>query len=143
MGGAKSSTGGGRKATKSESAAAIRRGGVYQPTRGDFVYLNFTPHAGTEQAGERPALVLSPFEFNVATGLALVCPITNQVRGSSFEVPVPRGAQLTGAILAHQVRTVDWIARGIRFHSRAPEATVLETLARIEAILQITLDPGA
>lgn len=123
---------------------AKRRGekkasGVFQPDRGNFIFLDFTPHAGTEQAGRRPALVLSPFEFNVATGLAVVCPITNQVKGSAFEVPVPRGAQITGVVLAHQLRTVDWLARNAEFHSRAPENTVLEVLARIEAILQIEL----
>lgn len=114
--------------------------GVYQPDRGDFVYLDFTPHAGTEQAGRRPALVLSPFDFNVGTGLLFACPITNQVKGSTFEVDIPRGAQLTGVILSNQIKTLDWIARNAEFHSKAPEATVLEVLARIEAILQIELD---
>ena len=117
--------------------------GVYQPERGDFVYLDFSPQTGTEQAGRRPALVLSPFDFNVATGLMIACPITNQVKGSSFEVPVPRGAHVTGAILSSQLRSVDWIARNAEFHSKAPEQTMLEVLARIEAILEISLDPPA
>ena len=133
-------TGGRRKATKSGEKPTVR-GGVYQPERGDFVHLNFSPQTGTEQAGRRPALVLSSFDFNVATGLAFACPITNQAKGSAFEVQVPRGAQISGVILAHQVRTVDWLARSADFHSKAPEATVLEVLARIEAILQIELDP--
>lgn len=111
--------------------------GAFQPQRGDFIYLDFAPHAGTEQAGRRPALVLSPFAFNVATGLALVCPVTNQVKGSAFEVPVPRGAQITGVILSHQLRTLDWLARNAAFHSKSPEDTVFEVLARIEAILRI------
>lgn len=134
-------TGAKRKAKRSgERQARVGRQGVYQPNRGDFVYLDFTPQAGAEQAGERPALVLSPLEFNVGTGLMLVCPITNQVTGGAFEVMVPRGAKITGAILSHQLRSVDWIARNARFHSKAPEATVLEVLARIEAILEIELD---
>ena len=125
---------------RADNRRAAPRRGIYQPDRGDFVFLNFTPQAGTEQAGERPALVLSPSDFNIATGLAIVCPVTNQVKGGAFEVPVPRGAALTGVVLTHQLRTVDWLARDARFHSKAPEATVLEVLARIEAILEISLD---
>ena len=117
-----------------------RSQGVYQPDGGDVVYLDFTPQAGTAQAGRRPALVLSPLDFNVATGLMFACPITNQVKSGSFDVDVPRGARLTGVILSHQMRAVDWIARNADFHSKAPEATVLEVLARIEAILEIELD---
>jgi mRNA interferase MazF len=140
--GAKSLTGAKRKAKKSgERQARVGRQGVYQPDRGDFVYLDFTPQAGTEQAGHRPALVLSPFEFNVGTGLMFACPITNQAKGGAFEVTVPRGAKITGAILSDQLRSVDWIARNARFHSKAPEATVFEVIARIEAILEIKLDP--
>ena len=134
-------TGAKRKAKKSGEKTGPRRSqGVYQPNRGDFVYLDFTPHAGTEQAGRRPALVLSPFDFNVATGLMFVCPISNQVKSGSFDVEVPRGAKLTGFILSHQMRSLDWLARNAEFHSKAPEKTVLEVLARIEAILEIELD---
>ena len=130
---------GGRQ--KAKKSGKKRAAGVYQPDRGDFVFLDFTPQAGTEQAGNRPALVLSPFDFNVATGLAVVCPITNQAKGGSFDVPVPRGARITGVILSHQFRTVDWLARNATFHSKAPESTILEVLARIEAILQIEFNP--
>lgn len=110
---------------------------AYQPERGDFIYLDFTPQAGTEQAGRRPALVLSPRNFNIATGLAVVCPLTNTRTESRFEVPVPRGAKLTGVILAHQFRAIDWIAREARFHSKANDETLWEVLGRIEAILAI------
>jgi len=115
--------------------------GVYQPDRGDFVYLDFTPQSGTETAGRRPALVLSPQDYNIATGLMLACPVTNQVKGGAFEVTVPRGSQITGAVLSDQIRCLDWLARNASFHSKAPEQTVLEVLARLEAILQISLDP--
>ena len=108
---------------------------AYQPDRGDFVFLDFTPQAGTEQAGRRPALVLSPRSFNIATRLAAVCPITNTVTGSRFEVPLPRRERLTGVVLAHQFRTIDWIAREASFHSRADQELVWEVLGRIEAIL--------
>ena len=110
---------------------------TYQPDRGDFLYLDFTPQAGTEQAGRRPALVLSPRDFNIATGLAAVCPITNTRTQSRFEVPIPGGAKVTGVILSHQFRTVDWIARNAQFRSRASNDLLWEVLGRIEAILSI------
>ena len=113
----------------------------YQPDRGDLIYLQFTPQAGTEQAGRRPALVLSPREFNIATGLAFVCPITNQLKGSPFDVPLPRGTGLTGAVLADHLRSLDWVSRQADFHSKAPEDLMLEVLDRIGAILNIDYNP--
>ena len=112
---------------------------AYQPDRGDLVYLNFTPQAGTEQAGRRPALVLSPAEFNIATGLVVVCPVTNQVKGSPFEVVLPRGTKLTGVVLSNQMRSVDWLAREISFHSKADTKTLWDVLGRIEAILALDI----
>jgi mRNA interferase MazF len=73
--------------------------------------------------------------YNIATGLMFVCPITNQVKGSPFEVAVPAAAPVTGAILANQMRAVDWLARNAEYHSLAPPQIVDEVLARIEAIL--------
>lgn len=112
---------------------------VYQPERGDFIYLEFSPQAGSEQAGRRPALVLSPVAYNVATGLVFVCPVTNQIKGGTFEVPIPPGANITGTVLSDHLRSVDWIARNADFHSAAPKDLVLEVLARIEAILAIEI----
>jgi mRNA interferase MazF len=113
--------------------------GAYQPDRGHFVYLDFTPHSGREQAGRRPALVVSPKNFNIATGLFLVCPLTNQVKGSPFEVKVPRGAKLGGVILSDQLRSLDWLSRNASFHSSADQATLCEVLGRLEAILMLDL----
>ncbi len=110
---------------------------AYQPDRGHFIFLDFSPQAGTEQAGRRPALVLSPLAYNVATGLAFLCPVTNQIKGGAFEVPIPPGAKVTGVVLSDHLRSVDWIARNADFHSQAPTDLVLEVLARIEAILAI------
>jgi mRNA interferase MazF len=110
---------------------------AYQPERGDFIWLDFSPQSGTEQAGRRPALVLSPRDFNIATGLAAVCPLTNTVTASRFEVLVPKGTKLKGVILSHQFRTVDWIARNAQFHSKANQDLTCEVLGRIEAILAI------
>jgi mRNA interferase MazF len=114
----------------------------YQPERGDFIYLDFTPQAGTEQAGTRPALVLSARNFNIATSLAFVCPVTNQLKGGSFEVPIPKGAEITGAVLSDHLRSLDWVERKARFHTKAPEDLVLEVLGRIEAILSIDCSPA-
>ncbi len=111
--------------------------GAYQPERGHFIFLDFSPQAGSEQAGRRPALVLSPLTYNVATGLVFVCPVTNQLKGGAFEVRIPSDAKVTGAVLSDHLRSVDWIARNADFHAAAPKDLVLEVLARIEAILRI------
>ncbi len=111
--------------------------GAYQPERGHFIFLDFSPQAGSERAGRRPALVLSPLTYNVATGLVFVCPVTNQLKGGAFEVPIPPDAKVTGAVLSDHLRSVDWIARNADFHSVAPTDLLLEVLARIEAILAI------
>jgi len=110
---------------------------AYQPERGDFIYLDFTPQAGTEQAGRRPALVLSPLDYNIATGHCFVVPLTTVDKPSSFDVPVPKGAKLHGYILANQLRDLDWIARNATFHSKCDDNTMCEVLGRIEAILAI------
>lgn len=107
----------------------------YQPARGDIVYLDFTPHAGTEQAGRRPALVLSAQRFNIATGLMFACPITNQMKGGHFEVPLPKGTRVTGCVLSDHAKSIDWLARNIEFHSKATPQIVDEVVARIESII--------
>lgn len=109
--------------------------GAYQPEKGDFAYLDFSPHSGTEQAGRRPALVLSPRTFNIATGLMFACPVTSQAKASSFEVPIPRGSSITGVVLSDQLRSLDWIARHAEFRGAAQQSVVDEVIARIEAVL--------
>lgn len=113
---------------------------TYQPAKGDIVWLDFTPNAGTEQAGRRPGLVLSAKEFNIATGLAVVCPITNKGKGSRFEVPLPRGVAVTGFVLSDQLRSVDWLARKADFVGQVDTNTMCEVLGRIEAIMGIDLN---
>ena len=129
--------GAGRAERKSREAAR----GAYQPERGHFVFVDFTPHAGLEQAGRRPALILSPLNYNIATGLALACPVTSQAKGGSFEVAIPSGARVAGVVLSDHLRSIDWLARNAAFHSVAPTDMVLDVLARVEAILRIRLDP--
>jgi mRNA interferase MazF len=87
---------------------------AYVPDRAHIIKLSFDPQAGHEQAGWRPAVVLSPAAYN-KIGLAIVVPITNQVKGYPFEVPVPAGLRTTGVILADAIKNVDWKARRARF----------------------------
>lgn len=84
----------------------IRR---YVPEAGDIVWLRFDPQAGHEQAGHRPAVVISPSAYNGKTGLMLCCPMTTQVKGYPFEVPI--AGRRTGVVLADQIKSLDWVAR--------------------------------
>lgn len=105
------------------------------PGRGDLVWISFDPQAGHEQAGRRPAVVLSSAIYNAPAGLALVCPITNQVKGYPYEVAVPSGLPITGVVLSDQVKNLDWRARQARLVGRLPADTVGEILANIESLL--------
>ena len=107
----------------------------YQPSRGDFVYLDFTPQAGIEQSGRRPGLVISDKDHNVATGLAFVCPVTTQDKDSPFEVPIPSNVRIHGVVLANQLRSVDWIARKTDFAGKAPNKVVADVVGIIAAIM--------
>jgi mRNA interferase MazF len=107
----------------------------YTPDRGDAVWLEFTPQAGHEQAGRRPALVLSPRAYNERAGLALVCPITNQAKGYPFEVAIPTGEKISGVVLADQVRSLDWIARRAAFIETVPTTVVTRTLQLTHTLL--------
>ena len=109
--------------------------GAGVPHRGDVVILNFNPQLGREQAGRRPALVLSPGTYNERVGLAIVCPITNQVKGYPFEVPIPAGLDVTGVILADHIRSVDWRVRNIRVIHQLPQSTVEDTLRKLDALI--------
>ena len=106
----------------------------YVPDRGDLVWLQFNPQAGHEQAGHRPALVLSPAAYNRRTGLMLCCPITSQAKGYPFEVPV-RARDIQGVILADQVKSLDWNVRQARKAARAPTSVIDETLQKLQALL--------
>ena len=107
----------------------------YVPQRGDIVWLSFQPQAGHEQSGRRPALVLSPAEYNGKVGLALFCPITSQVKGYPFEVAVPASLAVGGVVLSDQVKSLDWRARRAEYVGRLPAAPMLEVLAKVSALL--------
>lgn len=107
----------------------------YVPDRGDVVWLQFNPQLGHEQAGRRPALVLTPRAYNGRVGLALFCPITSQVKGYPFEVPLPPGLPVEGCILSDQIKSLDWRQRQARRAATVPAETLDDTLARIFALL--------
>jgi len=86
----------------------MKRKPAYIPERGDAVWISLDPQAGHEQAGRRPALVLSPASYNGRVGLALFCPITNKAKGYPFEVPLPEDAPITGVVGADQIKSLDW-----------------------------------
>jgi len=108
---------------------------VYTPRRGDVVWLSFSPQAGHEQAGRRPAVALSPEAYNARTGLALFCPVTSQVKGYPFEVAIPDNEPVSGVILADQVKSLDWRARQAEWIISLPAHTVEEVLARLATLL--------
>ncbi len=105
------------------------------PQRGDAVWIDFSPQTGNEQAGRRPAVVLSPEAYNGRVGLALLCPITSRVKGYPFEVAIPSGLNVRGVILADQVKSLDWRARNAEVVSPLPTETVDEVLEKIGVLL--------
>ena len=107
----------------------------YVPERGDLIWLTLDPQAGREQAGRRPALVLSPAIYNKRASLALVCPITSQIKGYPFEVSLPDGLPVSGVILADHVKSADWAARRAQFAARAPGEVMAEVTARLRPLL--------
>jgi mRNA interferase MazF len=111
------------------------RGKRYVPRRGDAIWISLDPQAGHEQAGRRPAVVLSPASYNRKVGLALCCPITSQVKGYPFEVLLPEGSAVTGAVLSDQMKTLDWRARRARLISQLPERVVSEVLGKSRTLL--------
>jgi mRNA interferase MazF len=108
---------------------------AFVPDAGDFVWLTFDPQAGREQAGRRPALVLSPKIYNVKSGLVLVCPITNQAKGYPFEVAVPAGSGVNGVILADHLKSVDWKARHAEGLGRCTAEVMEEVRAKLAPLL--------
>jgi mRNA interferase MazF len=105
----------------------------YVPEAGDIVWLNFTPYAGHEQAGHRPALVLSPAGYNAKTSLMICCPLTTQVKGYPFEVLIG-GTPLT-AVLADQVKSVDWSSRKAKSKGRVSRDQLADIRAKISALI--------
>lgn len=106
------------------------------PDAGDVVWLSFDPTSGHEQAGHRPALVLTPAAYNGKTGLLVCCPITSRAKGYPFEVPL-RFDDTDGVVLSDQVKSLDWRARRARRAGRVPAAVLADARARLKALLGI------
>lgn len=109
---------------------------TYIPEVGDIVWLNFTPQMGHEQAGRRPAVVLSPKAYNDKTGLLVCVPITSQIKGYPFEVRLS-GNEVTGAALADQIKSLDWRSRQAQYKGKINAAELQEIKAKIAALLTL------
>jgi mRNA interferase MazF len=109
----------------------------YVPDAGDLIWLDFTPLAGREQAGRRPAVVLSPRSYNEKTSLAVVCPITSHAKGYPFEVLVPQGARIGGVILSDHLKNLDWRQRQAQKAGKIPLRLLDQVRARVAVLLGI------
>ncbi|HQE26061.1 MAG TPA: endoribonuclease MazF, partial [Candidatus Atribacteria bacterium] len=107
------------------------------PQRGDIVWIDMQPQAGHEQSGRRPAVVLSPESYNGKVGLALLCPITRQLKGYPFEVIIPPGLKVEGVVLSDQVKSLDWKVRNAEFCDKVPDNVVLEILKKLMTLLKL------
>lgn len=105
------------------------KSGKYIPDRGDIVWINFTPQAGHEQRGKRPALILSPKIYNEKTSLCICLPITSKIKGYPFEVPLTKNLPIQGVVLSDQIKSLDFVAREIMFISKAPNS-IVETIQK-------------
>jgi mRNA interferase MazF len=105
------------------------------PDRGDIILLSLDPTLGHEQAGFRPAVVLSPEIYNKASGLCLVCPITTSIKGYPFEVSLAGAKKTSGVALADQVRSIDWQARKIRIVDSISTTSLTSILAKVKPLL--------
>ncbi|QPJ64285.1 MAG: endoribonuclease MazF [Candidatus Nitrohelix vancouverensis] len=104
----------------------------YVPEKGHIIWLDFNPQAGHEQAGHRPALVISPKIYNDKAGLALACPITSKIKNYPFAVPLPSKA---GCVLVDQIKSVDWRVRQAKYKSKAPKKVMEEVLGKLGVLI--------
>ena len=107
----------------------------WAPERGDLVWLRFHPQSGHEQAGRRPALVVSPRAYNEKVGLALFCPIASRAKEYPFEVALPAAGEVTGVVLTDQIKSLDWRARKAERISGARGEVTKELLAKIRVLV--------
>ena len=110
--------------------------GAYVPDRGDLIWLQFNPQAGHEQAGKRPALVVSPASYNGKVGLSLVCPVTSRSKGYPFEVSIPQNLPIDGVILADQVKSLDWQSRQAVFICKVPQAILSDVVSKLDLLIR-------
>jgi len=111
------------------------KSGSYVPDRGDIVWLNFTPQAGHEQRGKRPALILSPKIYNEKTSLCIALPITSKIKGYPFEITLPKNLPVEGVILSDQVKSLDFSVRDISFICKVPSSVVESVQKNVVALV--------
>jgi len=110
----------------------------YVPDAGDLVWLDFTPQAGREQGGRRPAVALSPHAYNEKTSLGVFCPVTSHAKGYPFEVAIPPGTSVTGVILVDHLKSLDWRQRQARRVGKIPSDILEQIRDRLAAFLEIS-----
>ena len=110
----------------------------YTPHRGDVIWADLNPQKGHEQAGKRPVLVLSPENYNETVGLAIICPITNQMKGYPFEVMIPEGNIVKGVILSDHIKSIDWRAREVKLIGKLPNSITDDVLEKLNTLLTVT-----
>jgi mRNA interferase MazF len=108
---------------------------AFVPDAGDVVWINFTPQVAHEQAGRRPAVVLSRRIYNLKAGLAILCPVTSQVKNYPFEVELPAGSRIRGVILADQLKSLDWRQRRVEKFGKIPPAVLDQVRKRVAALI--------
>lgn len=108
---------------------------TYIPSRGDIIWLEFTPQAGREQSGRRPALVISPRQYNQKVGLGLFCPVTSHVKGYPFEVKIPDNLMIKGVILSDQIKSLDWKIRKAKLICKLTNEVFKEVLGKTKALI--------
>lgn len=108
----------------------------YVPKKGDVIWLDFSPTRGHEQDGNRPAIVISPDEYNKQTGLVLVCPVTSIVKKYNFEVEI-FGGKVSGVILSNHIRSVDWEEREVKFIEKIKSEVFDEVIKKLETLINL------
>ena len=122
--------------TRASPSARNPGSGTYCPDEGDVIWIDLDPQAGHEQAGRRPALVITPQAYNAATGLCIACPVTNQAKGYPFEVTFPEGSGATGVVLSDHLKSLDWATRRATLLVQAPQPVLAEVRAKMKALLR-------
>jgi mRNA interferase MazF len=106
----------------------------YIPERGDIVWLNFNPQTGHEQKGKRPAIVISPREYNEKVDLGLFCPITSKEKNYPFEVKI-KGGKIDGVVLSDQIKSLDWTKRNIEYITRVTDEEINEIITKLNVLI--------
>ncbi|MDR1288458.1 MAG: endoribonuclease MazF [Treponema sp.] len=106
----------------------------YVPERGDIIWLDFNPQTGHEQKGQRPAIVISPGEYNEKVNLGLFCPITNKEKNYPFEVKIKNG-KIDGVVLSDQIKSLDWTKRNIEYITRATDEEISEIISKLNVLI--------